>query len=93
MPRLCFVLARACLLCASSGAAASGAAASGAAASGAAACGGGAFRAFAEVCFLEECTPEDRLLGEDGYVLVSLRGALMHVLVLARSLVSPEIPQ
>jgi len=93
MPRLCFVLARACLLCASSGAAASGAAASGAAASGAAACGGGAFRAFAEVCFLEECTPEDRLLGEDGYVLVSLRGALMHVLVLARSLLSPEIPQ
>jgi hypothetical protein len=83
MPRLCFVLARACLLCASSGASGGG---GGVSVSG----GGGAFRAFAEVCFLEECTPEDRLLGEDGYVLVSLRGALMHVLVLARSLIAQD---
>lgn len=44
-------------------------------------------RVFAELCYLEDCMPSDRALGEDGYSLVSLRGALMHLLFLGRTLV------
>jgi hypothetical protein len=43
-------------------------------------------RVFAELAYLEECMPVDRSLGEDGYAVVSLRGAVMHVLYLARAL-------
>jgi hypothetical protein len=43
-------------------------------------------RPFAELCYLEECMPQDKLLGEDGYTLVSVRGALMHVVMLGKSL-------
>jgi hypothetical protein len=43
-------------------------------------------RPFAELCFLEECMPQEKLLGEDGYTLVSVRGALMHVVMLGKSL-------
>ena len=35
---------------------------------------------FSELSFLEHCLPDDVSLGEDGYAVVSLRGAAMHVM-------------
>jgi len=79
MPRICFVMARA-FRRTSSGSASSS-------------LSGAQYvfsllrmRPFAELCFLEECMPQEKLLGEDGYTLVSVRGALMHVVMLGKSL-------
>lgn len=41
---------------------------------------------FTELAYLEHCLPQDRTLGEDGYAIVSLRGALMHCLDVAGEL-------
>ena len=43
-------------------------------------------RPIAQLTFLEECLPEDRALGEDGYAVVSLRGALQHAIALGDEL-------
>jgi hypothetical protein len=77
MPRICFVIARACrrtsaLISQSSNSTDFNVALR--------------MRPFAELCYLEECMPQDKLLGEDGYTLVSVRGALMHVVMLGKSL-------
>ena len=42
-------------------------------------------RPLASLAYLEECTPADRALGEDGYALVSLRGAATHAVGIARA--------
>jgi len=41
-------------------------------------------RPLAQLAYVEETCPADRVLGEDGYALVSLRGAAMHTLSIAR---------
>lgn len=48
------------------------------------------YRFFSELAYLEECMPHDRSLGEDGYAVVTLRGAAMHVVYLAKTLKQTE---
>lgn len=43
-------------------------------------------RPFALLAYLEECMPSEKALGEEGYSVVSLRGALTHVLTMVREI-------
>ena len=89
MPRICFVMARACRRTSAFDSNISGEQPFSSFSSSSSSSSSSLslrMRPFAELCFLEECMPQEKLLGEDGYTLVSVRGALMHVVMLGKSL-------